>query len=65
VGQNNNGADYADYNPNSIDGGCTLSVTHLEEFVEPVENGVLHEDGGEEDEEEGDEEGEDEQGVDS
>jgi hypothetical protein len=65
MGQNNNGADYADYNPNSIDGGCTLSVTHLEEFVEPVENGVLHEDGGEEDEEEGDEEGEDEQGVDS
>lgn len=69
VGQNvgqNNGADYADYNPNSIDGGCTLSVTNLEEFVETVENGVLHEDGGdggeEEEEGEGDEDG---QGVDS
>ena len=64
MGQNN-GADYADYNPNSIDSGCTLSVTNLEEFVETVENGVLHEDGGDGGEEEGDEEGEDGQGIDS
>lgn len=59
VGQNNNGADYADYDPNSIDGGCTLSVTNLEEFVEKVDNGVVHEEDGD------GEEGEDEQGVDS
>lgn len=65
VGQNNNGADYPDYDPNSIDGGCTLSVTKLEEFVERVENGVVHEEDGEgEDNEDGDD-GEDEQGVDS
>ena len=65
MGQNNNGADYADYDPNSIDGGCTLSVTHLEEFVEKVDNGVVHEEDGDgEGEDEGESEGDEEgQGV--
>jgi hypothetical protein len=67
MGQNN-GADYADYNPNSIDSGCTLSVTNLEEFVETVENGVLHEEDGDGEDDgdgEGDEGDEEGQGVDS
>ena len=64
--RNNNGADYADYDPNSMDSGCTLSVTNLEENVETVVSEVVREDGDGEDE--GEDEGEDDEegkGVDS